>query len=198
VPVEGRTCATRRRAPPFAFAAAFCDSLAVPRKIAIVALILALGAAGVHAEDAVPAGRPAAGSPPSATAAPAAKPTPPLTPEQAADAALVAVKAKDDAVLKALADKDEPAPWLVADELIRRGEVDAADAFANAAPRADVAKLPAYVAPRRGQPDDPARRRPTRSSGGSKTATCSWHTECSATTRWPSFSRAPTRALSRS
>jgi len=87
-----------------------------------------------------------------------AKPAPPSTPEQTADAALVAVKTKNDAALKALAAKDEPDPWLVADELIRRGEFDAADAFAKAAPRVDVETLPAYVASCRGKPDDPARR----------------------------------------
>ena len=61
------------------------------------------------------------------------------TPEQAADSALAAVTVKDAAALKALAAKDAPDPWLVADELIRRGEFDAAEAFAKAAPRVDVA-----------------------------------------------------------
>jgi len=91
-------------------------------------------------------------------AAPTAKPAPPPTSEQAADAVLSAAKAKDDAALKALAARDEPDPWLVADELVRRGEFDAADAFAKAAPRVDVERLPAYVSSRHGKPDDAARR----------------------------------------
>ena len=88
-----------------------------------------------------------------------ATPAPPPTLEQASDAVLAAVKAKDDATLSTLAAKDDPDPWLVADELIRRGELDAADAFARAAPRKDVEQLPPYVASRRGKPDDPARRK---------------------------------------
>ncbi len=93
-------------------------------------------------------------SPAPAVPAPAAKPAPPLTPEQAADAVLVALKVKDDATLKDLAAKDDPDPWLVADELIRRGEHDVAEAFAKAAPRVDVENLPEYVASRRGKTDD--------------------------------------------
>jgi len=95
---------------------------------------------------------------PSGPAASAAKPAPPPTPGQAADAVLAAVKRTDDAALKALAAKDDPDPWLVADELIGRGELESADAFAKAAPRVDVEKLPAYVAAHRGKPDDGARR----------------------------------------
>src|SRR5688572_29333155 len=73
-------------------------------------------------------------SPPAAPA-PAANPAPPPTLEEVAGAVLEVLQAKDDEALKAIASKDEPDPWLVADELIRRGEVEAADAFAKAAPR---------------------------------------------------------------
>ncbi len=62
-------------------------------------------------------------------------PPKPLTTEQAVDAVLAAVKAKDEAAIKALAEKDNPDPWLVADLLCYRGEHDAAEAFAKAAPR---------------------------------------------------------------
>ncbi len=62
---------------------------------------------------------------------------------------VAAVAAKDDAGLKALAAKDDPDPWLVADELIRRGQHDAAERFAKAAPRKAVETLPRYVATRR-------------------------------------------------
>ena len=111
------------------------------------------------ATPAPPSAPPVAPAPPPAPAAPgAAKPPRPLTPERAADAVLAAVVAKDEAALRALAAKDDPDPWLVADELIRRGEFDVADAFARAAPRVDTEALPGYVASRRGKPDDPARR----------------------------------------
>ena len=49
---------------------------------------------------------------------------------RAADAVLKAVEATDSAALKALAEKDEPDPWIVADELCYRGEHDTAEAFA--------------------------------------------------------------------
>ncbi|MCC7136963.1 MAG: CHAT domain-containing protein [Planctomycetes bacterium] len=125
------------------------------RRTIVATAILAALAATARAEDAPPV----APAPPPAPAAPApAKPAPPPTPEQAADAVLAAVVAKDDAALKALASKDDPDPWLVADELIRRAQHDAAEAFAKAAPRVDTEALPAYVASRRGKPDDPARR----------------------------------------
>jgi len=75
----------------------------------------------------------------------------PDTPEQAADKVLAAFKAADQKALKALAEKDNPDPWLVADELCFRGEHDAAEVFAKAAPRKDTEKLPAYVASRRGK-----------------------------------------------
>ncbi|MHC4161293.1 MAG: CHAT domain-containing protein [Planctomycetota bacterium] len=83
----------------------------------------------------------------------------PDTPEQAADKVLAALEAKDQEALKALAERDEPDPWLVADELCFRGEHDAAKAFAKAAPRKDVDKLPAYVASRRGKPPNVAARK---------------------------------------
>ena len=120
--------------------------------MAMLALLLGIPRPA-HADDPAPVAPPAAPTPP-------AKPAPPkpLTVEQAADAALAAAKSKDDEALKALAARDDPDPWLVADDLIRRGEFDAADAFARAAPRVDVEALPAYVASRRGRPDDPARR----------------------------------------
>ena len=44
-------------------------------------------------------------------------PPKPFTDEQAADAVLAAVKAKDTDALKTLAEKDRPDPWLVADLL---------------------------------------------------------------------------------
>ena len=134
------------------------------RRFALFLVTLLNGVA--HADDAKPTApvpdagpvAPPVAPPIAAPAAPAAKPILPPTPEQAADAVLVAVKAKDDLALKSLAAKDGPDPWLVADELIRRGEFDAADSFAKAAPRVDVEKLPAYAAARRGKPDDAARR----------------------------------------
>ncbi|MHC4493548.1 MAG: tetratricopeptide repeat protein, partial [Planctomycetota bacterium] len=86
------------------------------------------------------------------------KPTPD-TPAQAANKVLAAFTAKDEKALQALAKTDEPDPWLVADELCLRGEHDAAEAFAEAAPRKDVEKLPANVASRRGKPLNTARRK---------------------------------------
>jgi len=83
----------------------------------------------------------------------------PDTPKQAAFKALRAFKAKDRDALKALAEKDEPDPWLVADHLCAQGKHDAAHAFAKAAPRKDVERLPAYVESQRGNPDNAAARR---------------------------------------
>ncbi|MCC7136961.1 MAG: tetratricopeptide repeat protein [Planctomycetes bacterium] len=131
------------------------------RVVVVIGCAIAVGClaprgGAARAADAPP---PAAPTAPAAPVSPApAKPAPPPTPEQSADAVLAAIAAKDDAALKALAAKDDPDPWLVADELIRRGQHDAAEAFAKAAPRADVERLPEYVASRRGTPDDPARR----------------------------------------
>lgn len=86
------------------------------------------------------------------------QPAKPPTPEQAADAVLTAVRAGDEAALKELAARDRPDPWLVADELCFRSEHDAAAAFAKAASRTAVEKLPAYVASRRGKEPQPATR----------------------------------------
>jgi len=87
-------------------------------------------------------------------------PTPaPDTPERAADGVLAAWKAKDAEALRALASRDNPDPWLVADELCARGEHDAAAAFASAAPRGDTARLPEYVAAERRAPTDAAHRK---------------------------------------
>jgi hypothetical protein len=54
---------------------------------------------------------------------PAAPPPKPLTDEQAADAVLKVVSAKDVKALKALALSNEPDPWLVADELCSRADM---------------------------------------------------------------------------
>jgi CHAT domain-containing protein len=109
-------------------------------------LVLALvGIGGIAAAEDAP--------PPSPTAPPAAPeaPSPAAQPaeRQKADAVLAAVGSKDDAALKALGKNDVVDPWLVADELIRRGEFDAATAFAKAAPQPDVEALPDYVERRR-------------------------------------------------
>ncbi|MFO0931409.1 MAG: CHAT domain-containing protein [Planctomycetota bacterium] len=125
------------------------------KRIAVAMGLLSFAVAPVHGADAPPA--PPAASPP-APAPSKPPPTPTPTAEQAADAVLAAIAAKDDSALKALASKDDPDPWLVADELIRRAQHDAAEAFAKAAPRVDVEQLPAYVASRRGKPEDPERR----------------------------------------
>ncbi len=103
---------------------------------ACLALVL-----GVLAGSAVGADEP----PPAAPVAAA------VTPEEQADAVLAAVAAKDEAALKGLAAKDDPDPWLVVDALLARGEHDAAEAFAKAAPRVDVEALPAYVQAARGR-----------------------------------------------
>jgi tetratricopeptide (TPR) repeat protein len=81
------------------------------------------------------------------------------TPEQGADAALAALAAGDARALADLAGGTSPDPWLVADELLARGESDAAEAFARAGRGKDVERLPAYVARRRGRPDDAGARR---------------------------------------
>jgi tetratricopeptide (TPR) repeat protein len=124
------------------------------KKVLFLLALVAFGGAALA--DPPPAGPPPA-APPGAPAA-AQKPAPPLTSEQAADAVLAALTAKDDAALKALASKDAPDPWFVADELIARAAFDAADAFAKAAPRKDVERLPEYVASRRGKTNDAAAR----------------------------------------
>ena len=90
-------------------------------------------------------------SPAAPPAVPVAKPAPPPTTAQAADAAIAAVGANDDAALKALAARDDPDPWLVAEELLARGAADAAGAFAAAASRPDVEALAGYVLAQRGK-----------------------------------------------
>jgi len=75
----------------------------------------------------------------------------PESPKKAADRVVVIVRVGDEAGLKALAERDDPDPWLVADDLCVRGQHAAAVAFAKAAPRRDVEKLPAYVASRGGK-----------------------------------------------
>jgi hypothetical protein len=102
-------------------------------------------------------------------AAPAATPNP--TPTQVAgQAALDAFTAKDAAALAALAARNDPDPWLVAEDLLRRGAAEAAEAFAAAAPRIDVETLPAYVAARRTAGDDTARRTRVATAQGAMSA----------------------------
>ena len=85
-------------------------------------------------------------------------PVRPATPEQAAEAVLAARAAQDEVGLALLAAKDEPDPWLVADDLLRRGEHEVAAVFAQAAPRVDVEGLPGYVTSQQGKLDDAGRR----------------------------------------
>ncbi|MBL9086964.1 MAG: CHAT domain-containing protein [Planctomycetia bacterium] len=81
-----------------------------------------------------------------------------MTLAEVADAVLAAIAAKDEATLRALARRDRPDPWIVADELVARGRPDEARAFASAAPRTDVEALPAYLASRSGTAADDATR----------------------------------------
>ena len=71
-----------------------------------------------------------------------------------ADAVVAAAKAKDAKTLATLESQLDPDAWSVVEELCSRGELDAAEAFAKAAPRIDVERLPAYVAWRRAHPMD--------------------------------------------
>jgi tetratricopeptide (TPR) repeat protein len=96
----------------------------------------------------------AAADRPAAPGAPRASARAPATPEQAATAVLAAHAARDDAALRALAGRDDPDPWLVADALVARGEAEAAEAFAGAARRKDTDALPAYVVAARARPSD--------------------------------------------
>ncbi len=82
-------------------------------------------------------------------------PASPDTPEHAAARVAAAFEAKDDAAVKELAARDDPDPWLVADELLAAGRYDAALAFARAGRRGDTEALPGHLgsAPR---PDDAA------------------------------------------
>src|SRR5688572_15086778 len=63
----------------------------------------------------------------------------------AADEVLAAAKAEDAAALARLAAREEPDPWLVADELLVRGERTVAEAFAKNAVPVESAALSAYV-----------------------------------------------------
>ncbi|MDJ0521901.1 MAG: tetratricopeptide repeat protein [Planctomycetota bacterium] len=82
----------------------------------------------------------------------------PLTPAQVVDAVLDAIRAKDEAKLRALAARPEPDAWLVADELLGRGKAAEAETFVKAAKGPTVAGLPAYIASRKGAEDDQAER----------------------------------------
>jgi len=80
------------------------------------------------------------------------------SPARAADAVLAATKGKDEAALAALAAKDDPDPWIVADELLGRREPDAALSFARASSRKAVGRLEDYVAASTGVPENAALR----------------------------------------
>jgi tetratricopeptide (TPR) repeat protein len=76
------------------------------------------------------------------------------------DAAGEAIAAAGDrTVLGRLAQADEPDPWLVADEVCRRGEFDAAIALAGAAPRVRLQGLARYVESARAEPAPEAARK---------------------------------------
>ena len=112
---------------------------------------LSLLASGVAAAQDKPAAPPPVAAP--------APPPKPQTTAQAADAVLAAVAAKDDAGLKSLAAKDDPDPWVVADELCARSQFDAAGAFAKACAGKPFEKLPSFVVAERASPTDPALRK---------------------------------------
>jgi CHAT domain-containing protein/tetratricopeptide (TPR) repeat protein len=75
---------------------------------------------------------------------PAVDPEP--TPEQAADAVIAAVKAGDAATLKEWAERRKPDPWIVADEVLGRGETGPADVFARQVQGPAGERLAKYVA----------------------------------------------------
>lgn len=105
-----------------------------------------------------PALRVLAEEPPSAARAlPGGGPDLPAALRLHVEAVLAAVSATDDAALRALAEKDDPDPWVVVDLLLRRRAHAAAVAYAGAAPRVDVEELPAYVEAQRGAADDSER-----------------------------------------
>jgi tetratricopeptide (TPR) repeat protein len=79
------------------------------------------------------------------------------------EAVLAAFGKGDAAALRAMAEKDEPDPWVVADRLCAAGKQEAALALARASDRPAVAGLAAYVG---GWPDRADARR-----GGRKAAT---------------------------
>ena len=128
----------------------------------LVALVVLFGAIGLGTAQDKPA------APPPLPQQPA--PPEPGTPEQAADKVVAAVAAKDVTALRALAAKDDPDPWLVADELLVRGKADAAAAFAKAAPRVDVEKLPEFVASRKGKTSDADARKALAAAGAALAA----------------------------
>jgi tetratricopeptide (TPR) repeat protein len=82
----------------------------------------------------------------------------PPTIEQAATAVVAACSGGNVEDLRALAARTEPDPWLIADELLGRGQGAAALAFARAASGKDTEGLPAYVGSRAGKTDDLAAR----------------------------------------
>jgi tetratricopeptide (TPR) repeat protein len=67
---------------------------------------------------------------------------------EADDARIAAEASKkgDTAALRALASRDDPDPWLVADALLEKGEDDAAKAFASSSSRAATKGLSEFVA----------------------------------------------------
>src|SRR5688572_22091390 len=88
---------------------------------------------------------PVCATPPAGAGEPAL-PAAPRSAEQAADAVVAAVEAKDDAAIGTLAREEAPDPWVVADVLLARGARAAANVFAAAAARPGVERLAAYVA----------------------------------------------------
>jgi len=81
-----------------------------------------------------------------------------------ADEVVAAHKVKDAGRLAAIAGRNKPDPWEVADVLCQRGEYAAAEAFSLAAPRVDVETLPAYVTAARGRAAEPGAREAYRKS----------------------------------
>ncbi len=116
------------------------------RRGLLLAWILAVGSGGALADEPKPSGPP---GPPKEKPAKRAADT-----AAAAAEAVAAVKAGDAPALARVAGRDVPDPWVVADVLLATGEADVAEAFAKAAPRPDVERLPAYVAARQGVPSD--------------------------------------------
>ena len=116
--------------------------------LSILLLFPVLVPAKARQEEKPAAPLPPAGGPqePPGKAAPPPAPLKPMTEDEAAAAVLSAWKAKDDPLLKVLAAKDDPDPWIVADNLCAKGERDAGASFSTAAPRKATAGLPAFVA----------------------------------------------------
>lgn len=83
----------------------------------------------------------------------------PLAPEAAAAQVQAAHAAGDAAKVAEWASRDAPDPWLVADALLASGAREAAEAFAKAAPRKDVERLPELVARWKATEGDAAARR---------------------------------------